>query len=238
MSLPLFFVDGLVDSSVLQLDEDTSRHIIQVLRMKEGEKLKLTDGRGHFADAMISDAHKKHAGVKILSVETTSSASSNLTIAISLVKNASRFEWFLEKATEFGVHEIVPMICERTERQKFRLDRMLGICKSAMLQSLQAWMPLLAEPVSFNDVLLNTKQQQKMIAHCEKNAKVEFASLFNPSLESHIILIGPEGDFTSNEISAALRNNFTPVSLGATRLRTETAGIFTAAWASGAKEQD
>lgn len=238
MSLPLFFVDGLVDASVLQLDEDTSRHIIQVLRMKEGEKLRLTDGRGHFADATISDAHKKHAGVQIVSVESAPSASSNLTIAISLVKNASRFEWFLEKATEFGVHEIVPMICERTERQKFRLDRMMGICKSAMLQSLQAWMPLLADPVSFNDVISNTKQQQKMIAHCEKNAKVEFASLFNPSLESHIILIGPEGDFTSDEISAALKNNFTAVSLGATRLRTETAGMFAAAWASGAKEED
>lgn len=238
MSLPLFFVDGLANSTVLQLDEDTSRHIIQVLRMKEGERLKLTDGRGHFADATIADAHKKHAGVQILSVEDVQASSSRLTIAISLVKNASRFEWFLEKATELGVHEIVPMICERTERQKFRLDRMLGICKSAMLQSLQPWMPLLAEPVTFNDVIANTKQQQKMIAHCEKNAKVEFASLFNASLGSHIILIGPEGDFTPNEISSALKNNFTSVSLGATRLRTETAGLFAAAWANGAREED
>lgn len=238
MSLPLFFVDGLATTSVLQLDEDTSRHIIQVLRMKEGEKLRLTDGRGHFAEATISDAHKKHAGVQIASLDTIPPASSKLTIAISLVKNASRFEWFLEKATEFGVHEVVPIICDRTERQKFRHDRMLGICKSAMLQSLQAWMPLLAEPVSFNDIISNTKQQQKMIAHCEKDAKVEFASLFNPSLESHIILIGPEGDFTSDEISSAVKNNFVPVSLGATRLRTETAGLFAAAWGSGAREVD
>lgn len=238
MSLPLFFVDNLSPSSIVQLDEDRSRHIIQVLRMKEGEKLRLTDGKGHFAEAAISDAHKKHAGVQVLSLVEIPPASSKLTIAISLVKNASRFEWFLEKATEFGVHEIVPMICERTERQKFRHDRMIGICKSAMMQSLQAWVPVLSEPVMFNEIISNAKQQQKMIAHCERDAKVEFASLFNPSLQSHIILIGPEGDFSSTEISAAVKNNFVPVTLGNNRLRTETAGIFAAAWASGAREED
>lgn len=238
MSLPLFFVDNFLQSSTIPLDEDTSRHIIQVLRMKEGERMKLTDGRGHFAEATITDPHKKHAAVHVDSLESIPAVASKLTIAISLVKNASRFEWFLEKATEFGVHEIIPMICERTERQKFRHDRMSGICKSAMLQSLQAWMPVLGEPVTFNDVIASARQQQKMIAHCEKSAKVEFASLFNPSLHSHIILIGPEGDFSADEISAAANNNFIPVTLGKNRLRTETAGLFAAAWASGAREED
>ena len=239
MSVPYFFIEEL-NAAVhqLDLDEDTSRHIIQVLRMQEGEQLRLTDGKGNIANCMIVSPHKKHATISITSLESTPQDAPKLCIAISLVKNASRFEWFLEKATELGAAEIIPLLCERTERQKFRHDRMVGICRSAMLQSLQTWLPLLHEPVSFNDVVSNARQQQKMIAHCVKEAKVEFSSLYNPSLGSHVILIGPEGDFSENEIARARENNFIPVSLGSTRLRTETAGIFAAAWARGAKEEE
>ena len=222
----------------VDIDEDTSRHIIQVLRMQEGEKIKLTDGKGHTVQGDIISAHKKHAAVQITSFEIAAKRTTQLTIAISLVKNASRFEWFLEKATELGTSEVIPLICERTERQKFRHDRMMGICRSAMLQSMQAWLPELHEPVHFNDVVKNAKHQQKMIAHCMKDAKVEFASLYNPSLDTHVILIGPEGDFTEKEIAAAKECSFVPVSLGSTRLRTETAGLFAAAWANGAKEEE
>ena len=239
VSLPYFFVEEFdLTTRQLDLDVDTSRHIIQVLRMVEGEKLRITDGKGNVATAAITKAQKKHAAIEIVSNETTPLASPKLCIAISLVKNASRFEWFLEKATELGVSEIIPMLCERTERQKFRYDRMSGICRSAMLQSLQSWLPVLHEPVAFNDVVNDAKQPQKMIAHCLKEAKVEYSSLYNPSLDSHIILIGPEGDFTENEIAHARRHNFVPVSLGSTRLRTETAGIFAAAWARGAREEE
>jgi 16S rRNA (uracil1498-N3)-methyltransferase len=239
LPVPYFFVDEINTSlREIELDEDASRHIIQVLRMKEGEKLRITDGKGNGATATIAAAYKKHATVAVTSFETSPPLTPKLCIAISLVKNASRFEWFLEKATELGTSIIIPMICERTERQKFRHDRMLGICKSAMLQSMQMWMPQLHEPVAFNDVVSNAKQQQKMIAHCVKEAKVDFSSLYNPSLESHIVLIGPEGDFTESEIARARQNNFIPVSLGPTRLRTETAGIFAAACARGAKEEE
>jgi 16S rRNA (uracil1498-N3)-methyltransferase len=239
VSVPYFFVEEL-NATVreMDLDEDTSRHIIQVLRMHEGEKLRLTDGRGHIANCMIVSPHKKHATIEITSLDSTPPHIPKLCIAISLVKNTSRFEWFLEKATELGAAEIIPLLCERTERQKFRHDRMTGICRSAMLQSLQTWLPLLHEPVSFNDVVSNAKQQQKMIAHCVREAKVEFSSLYNPSLDSHIILIGPEGDFAEHEIARARENNFIPVALGSTRLRSETAGIFAAAWARGAKEEE
>ncbi|MBL7698876.1 MAG: 16S rRNA (uracil(1498)-N(3))-methyltransferase [Chitinophagaceae bacterium] len=239
MPVPFFYIESIssVGDSV-QLDEDTSKHVIQVLRMEEGERIRLTDGKGNSAEALISDAHKKHTTAQVVSSQKILAPSPRLTIAISLVKNASRFEWFVEKATEFGVHEIIPMICERTERQKFRSDRMMGICKSAMLQSMQSWLPVLGEPQRFEDVIALAKQRQKMIAHCVKDAKVEFASLFNPSLETHIILIGPEGDFTPAEILLAAGKNFIPVSLGENRLRTETAGIFAAAWAAGAKEED
>jgi 16S rRNA (uracil1498-N3)-methyltransferase len=239
VSVPYFFIEEL-NATVreLDLDEDTSRHVIQVLRMHEGEKLRLTDGKGNIANCMIVSPHKKHATIAVTSLESTSLPVPKLCLAISLVKNASRFEWFLEKATELGAAEIIPLLCERTERQKVRHDRMAGICRSAMLQSLQTWLPVLHEPVSFNDVVSNARQQQKMIAHCVKEAKVEFSSLYNPSLDSHIILIGPEGDFSENEIAHARENNFIPVSLGTTRLRTETAGIFAAAWARGANEEE
>jgi 16S rRNA (uracil1498-N3)-methyltransferase len=239
MSLPLFFAGTIPSSnSEVQLDEEISRHIIQVLRMEEGEKLRITDGKGHSATGTIISAHKKHATVAITTFETSPIQSPRLTIAVSLIKNSSRFEWFLEKATEFGAFEIIPMICERTERQKFRHDRMMGICRSAMLQSLQTWMPVLSEPQSFNDVVMQAKHQQKMIAHCAKDAKVDYSSLYNPSLDTHIILIGPEGDFSEKEISFAKQMNFVAVSLGSNRLRTETAGIFAAAWANGAREEE
>lgn len=239
MSAPVFFNENISSvGQVINLDEDTSKHVVQVLRMKEGDKIGLTDGKGISAEAIIAGAHKKNSTAQISVIKNIPQSPLRLTIAISLVKNASRFEWFAEKATEFGVHEIVPMICERTERQKFRSDRIIGICKSAMLQSIQAWLPLVGEPKYFNDVIASATQQQKMIAHCVPHSKVEFASLFNPSLRSHIILIGPEGDFTPNEIAKATEKSFIPVSLGDNRLRTETAGIFAAAWASGAREED
>jgi 16S rRNA (uracil1498-N3)-methyltransferase len=152
-------------------------------------------------------------------------------IAISLLKNANRFEWFLEKATELGITEIIPLICDRTEKQHFRFDRMQNILTSAMLQSQQAWLPLLHQPVGFGqllkqeDVIDNT---QKFIAHCIPGSKKSLAELVNPSLPSQIILIGPEGDFTSEEIAFATEHYFIPVSLGDTRLRSETAGMVAA----------
>jgi 16S rRNA (uracil1498-N3)-methyltransferase len=153
-------------------------------------------------------------------------------IGISLIKNSSRFEWFLEKATEIGVYEIIPLLCERTEKEKFRIDRMKGICISAMLQSQQTWLPLLHEPVAY-DLLFRQEEiariAQKFIAHCVDGQKHDLASSVDKSLASQIILIGPEGDFSPKEIEEALQSNFIPVSLGDTRLRTETAGIVAAA---------
>ena len=236
MALPYFFVDSLSDEMLkIELDEDTSRHIIQVLRMQESEKIMLTDGKGNSAECIIITPHKKHTSARVTTFDKSPPPFHPLTIAISLIKNISRFEWFLEKATELGVAEIIPLLCERTERQKFRHDRMLGICKSAMLQSMQTWLPVLSEPAHFNDVVSNSMHQQKMIAHCLNDTKVLFSSIYNPSLESNIILIGPEGDFSEQEIVKAMEQSFDSVSLGSMRLRTETAGIFAAAWANGAK---
>jgi 16S rRNA (uracil1498-N3)-methyltransferase len=226
MALPFFYIAEYDPTqNEIVLDEDTSRHVVQVLRMKEGEKLNLTDGKGHLITVEIMEAHKKHSSVKILDSRFTSQVLRKISIAISLLKNTSRFEWFLEKATEIGVSEIIPLICERTEKQKFRYDRMKGICISAMLQSQQIWLPILYEPKQFSNLAIHQfDDQQKFIAHCDDTSGKQNLSIFKP-LNHSTILIGPEGDFTKQEIELALQNNFTAVSLGETRLRTETAGI-------------
>lgn len=226
MSLPFFFVEGLSSNKII-LDEDTSKHIINVLRMQKGEQVLLTDGKGKKAKASIVDDNRKKCIVEISSVETEQNRKSKIAIGISLTKNASRFEWFLEKATEIGVNEIIPLICARTEKEKFRFDRMQNILISAMLQSQQCWLPVLHEPTNFRESVQLTFQQ-KFIAHCEETNKQWLSSQQLNNSTSQLILIGPEGDFTHEEIETALKNNFTPVSLGNTRLRTETAGIVAA----------
>ena len=231
MALPFFYIaDYNSSQNEIVLDEDTSRHVVQVLRMKEGEKLNLTDGKGNLIIAEIMDAHKKHCSANVNDSRFTPQSSRKITIAISLLKNSNRFEWFLEKATEIGILEIIPLICERTEKQKFRYDRMKGICISAMLQSQQCWLPVLREPVKYIEYIRSTKENTdstKLIAHCEDSAEKRNLSTFQ-SFNHLTILIGPEGDFTKDEIVVAIENNFIPVSLGETRLRTETAGVVAA----------
>ena len=229
MALPFFYIaDYNSSQKEIVLDEDTSRHVVQVLRMKESEQLNLTDGKGNLIIANVASAHKKHCIVNVIDSRLTTHHLRNISIAISLLKNTSRFEWFLEKATEIGVSKIIPMICERTEKQKFRYERMKGICISAMLQSQQCWLPLLYEPKQFSHLVIEQfTDQQKFIAHCETSDKKNNLSAFKP-FDHSTILIGPEGDFTKQEIDVALQNNFKPVSLGETRLRTETAGVVAA----------
>ena len=230
MALPFFYIEAITATDNLVLNEETSKHIVQVLRMQNGEQAQLTDGKGNLFTAEIIDNNRKRCSVKIVQasnfISPQARQTSNITIAISLVKNANRFEWFLEKATEIGITEIIPLICTRTEKQHFRHDRMQGILISAMLQSQQTFLPILQEPIKLNEVISKATQEQKMIAHCEDEYnKVQLTSkLLKPST-SKLILIGPEGDFTKEEIQLALQNNFIPVALGNTRLRTETAGM-------------
>jgi 16S rRNA (uracil1498-N3)-methyltransferase len=227
MAHPFFYIENLETASVV-LDEDTSKHVVQVLRMKRGEQLLVTDGKGKKAVAMIEDDNRKRCSVNILSHETEPQRSNRTAIAISLVKNSSRFEWFLEKATEIGVSEIIPLLCERTEKEKFRHDRMKSIVVSAMLQSQQSWMPVLHEPTDFDMVMKENGYGKKFIAHCVPGDKASLHTERDPS-SSSLILIGPEGDFTNHEIAFALDKGFLPVTLGSTRLRTETAGMVAAA---------
>lgn len=228
MALPFFYIEKITsDTKQLVLNEETSRHVVQVLRMQNGEQLQLTDGLGNISIVEITVNHKKSCAVSILSNSFQPQSTSNNIIAISLVKNAHRFEWFLEKATEIGITEIIPLICSRTEKQHFRYDRMKGILISAMLQSQQCWLPVLQEPVRFKEFANGVYPQQKLIAHCEEDAKQSLTFL-NSSPFGTLICIGPEGDFTVDEIYQATENGFLPVALGNTRLRTETAGVVAA----------
>lgn len=220
MSLPYFYVPELSAHQVT-LDEDTSKHIVQVLRMERGEQLVLTDGKGKRATAEIVDDNRKRCAVAIISAATEEPRRPHIAVAISLLKNASRYEWFLEKATEVGVNEIIPLVCARTEKEKFRHDRMQQILVSAMLQSQQSYLPLLSQPMDIKKVMASTQYEKKLIAHCLEGEKNEAVT----DGRSTIILIGPEGDFTPAEIELALQNGFVPVTLGTTRLRTETAGM-------------
>jgi 16S rRNA (uracil1498-N3)-methyltransferase len=230
MSLPFFYTDPIsLSDNIVVLNEENSKHIVQVLRMQNGKQIKLTDGFGNIFLAEITDAHKKKCTVKIIERAKHGSPANKVCVAVSPVKNNSRLEWFLEKATEIGVSEIVLLMCERTEKQNIRLDRMKGILISAMLQSQQAWLPILEEPKKYIEFIKSVQSNYKFIAHCEEDKKTSLKETTTiKQLNNSTIIIGPEGDFTLQEIALALENNFTPVALGDTRLRTETAALVAA----------
>jgi len=229
MVLPFFYKEDIdASTTTLLLDEDTSKHMVQVLRMQNGEQLQLTDGKGNLFTTEITDNNRKKCAVRIIGKFKTQNSKFKISIAISLIKNSGRFEWFLEKATEIGVTDIIPLICERTEKVAFKTERMKSILVSAMLQSKQTWLPVLHEPTKFSGLVKSATHQQKFIAHCIDGAKRNLSEMINGSLSSKIILIGPEGDFTAAETEQALQNHFIAVALGDTRLRTETAGIVAA----------
>lgn len=229
MPLPLFYTDVYQPGAAeLVLDEVNSKHVVQVLRMRNGDALELTDGKGHLLRARITDDHKKHCTVAIENASYQAPPSRQLTIAIALLKNANRFEWFLEKATEIGITRILPLKTERTEKQHFRFDRMQGILVSAMLQSRQYWLPELAEPAGLSSLPKPEPDALYLVAHCEPGEKSPLNQVKDVSAKNVFVLIGPEGDFTPREIEWALAEGYHPVSLGENRLRTETAGIVAA----------
>lgn len=230
--LPFFFEESFPASDSFLLSEKSSKHIIQVLRMKQNDQLLITNGKGELLNVSIINANKKETEIKINSKVFKSKIRPKITVAISLIKSTNRLEWFLEKATEIGVTEIIPLISERTEKQHFRYDRMKSILIGAMLQSQQVWLPELHDSIQFRELIKKLSGQDKYIAHCIEDNKQQLADKISNSDKIHpddkLILIGPEGDFTKEEVDLAVQHNFIPVSLGETRLRTETAGIVAA----------
>jgi len=228
--LPIFFSEELVTevNGQIVLEEDASKHIVQVLRMRTGDELQLTNGKGVLCTTAIINDKKKAVQVEVKRYEKVEASLKKNSICLSLLKNVNRFEWFLEKATELGIGELIPMICERTERQHFRASRMKNILVSAMLQSRQSWLPILQDPTSFNEIIVSSKNDQKFIAHCIEQEKTNLPQAIDASSLSRIMLIGPEGDFTQREVAFAIEHGFVATSLGETRLRSETAAMVAA----------
>lgn len=205
-------------------DKEESKHIIKVLRKKENDILFVTNGLGFLFETKIKLASDSRCTVEIVSFEEQEKPKFHLHLAVAPTKMNERYEWFLEKATEIGISEITPIICDHSERKIIKTDRFLKIIESAMKQSLHYYLPKLNEPISYKEFVKNDFGGQKFIAHCEETDK---RSLKNELKSNNdvTILIGPEGDFSVKEIQLALDNNYIPVSLGTTRLRTETAAV-------------
>ncbi len=207
-----------------QFDREESAHIVRVLRLKEGNLLLLTDGKGHLYRCKVVDANPKTCRVNLVSTEELITNSYHLHIAIAPTKNINRFEWFLEKATEIGINEITPMVCDHSERTGVKTERLQKVLIAAMKQSLKTWLPALHEPKRFGALIREEFSGQKFIAYCETGSEALFQTIYKPGKPA-LILIGPEGDFSPEEVTQAIQEGFIPVSLGNSRLRTETAGV-------------
>lgn len=211
------------EHELLELNDEESKHCSKVLRLKSGNNVKLIDGLGNFAIAQLIDGTSKKCITKLIKLHKNIKKHNFYThIAIAPTKNINRFEWFLEKATEIGVDEITPLLCFNSERKIIKTERLQKILIAAIKQSQQYHLPKLNNLIHYSDFISKSFDGKKMIAHCyEKNKRL----LKNEISQNNLILIGPEGDFSEIEIKKAIANNYIPITLGNTRLRTETAGI-------------
>ncbi|MDR1552533.1 MAG: 16S rRNA (uracil(1498)-N(3))-methyltransferase [Prevotellaceae bacterium] len=207
------------------MSETEARHCCSVLRLNVGDLIYLIDGRGNFYTAKIADLSVKRCMVDIVDVKNNyEKRNYNLHIAIAPTKSIDRFEWFLEKATEIGIDEITPIVCEHSERQILKLERLQKVIVAAAKQSIKAFLPKINEMTSFKKIVEQKFDGKKLIAHCYDGEKISLKNILKPH-ENVIIFIGPEGDFSKNEVRLALQNDFMEASLGNSRLRTETAAV-------------
>lgn len=214
-----------INGQLYSLDREESRHITKVLRKKQGDIIHFTDGKGWFYETKITELGSRDCSVEVINkFEGDDKRSSKLHIAIAPTKNNDRFEWFLEKTTEIGIDEITPIICDHSERKVVKTERLVKVITSAVKQSLKSFHPILNDQISLKDFLSIDFEGQKFIAYIDKDVTLELSNSFVPDKDI-LILIGPEGDFRPEEVKLAKQNGFIPVSLGKSRLRTETAGI-------------
>jgi 16S rRNA (uracil1498-N3)-methyltransferase len=205
------------------LSEEESKHIVRVLRLTIGDFVHLTDGKGGMFKAELTDNHSKRVSVKIVKKLEHDKKAFHLHMAVAPTKSISRYEWFLEKATEIGIDKITPIICEHSERKKVNTNRLERIILAAVKQSLKAYFPKLEDSIKFKEFIKQDFNGQKFIAYCNDEPKA-LKDLYTPKFNT-LILIGPEGDFSPEEVKLAHDNGFIPVNLGPSRLRTETAAI-------------
>lgn len=223
--MQLFYNPDINETTeTFSFDKEESRHIIKVLRKKDSDILHVTNGLGLLFETEITLASDNKCIVEVLSIKKSPEPKFRLHLAVAPTKMNDRFEWFLEKATEIGIQEITPVFCDRSERKVINLERFEKIILSAMKQSNETYLPKLNEAISFKEFIKQKNEGLQLIAHCEETDKKSLKEVLKPN-ENVTILIGPEGDFSDKEIALALENNFQPVMLGNTRLRTETAAV-------------
>lgn len=214
-----------ISGNIYTLNEEESKHCIRVLRLVEGDEITLVDGKGGMFKTRIAKPEPKRCQVEVIEAKTEYEKRNHyLHIAIAPTKNIERFEWFLEKATEIGIDEITPLLCEHSERKVVNNERLEKIIVSAMKQSIKAYLPKLNEMVAFKQFIQGKNEGVLYIAHCYKKDLSHLKTEIQPKKNS-TILIGPEGDFSPDEVSLAIQCKFKEISLGNSRLRTETAGI-------------
>jgi len=223
--MQLFYNPELTETTTqFVFPKDESKHITKVLRKKEGDILHITNGKGWLFKAEINLADIKHCTVNVLTKTFQKQRDYNLHLAVAPTKMNDRYEWFLEKATEIGIDSITPIICDHSERKVIKKERFDKIVQSAMKQSLHYYLPKLNNAIRFSEFIEQDFKGQCFVAHCEELDKKTLKQALKPK-QNITILIGPEGDFSVKEIKTALEHQFIPVTLGDTRLRTETAAI-------------
>lgn len=222
-----FYTPDII-TDIYTLDEDESKHCIKVLRLKNGDNIQLLDGKGNIYFAQITDDNAKKCSVKIIEKSNQQKKAFKVIMAVAPTKNMDRMEWFVEKATEIGINIIIPIECKNSERSVIKTERLNKVAISAIKQSLNAYLPEISEIISFNELMNQYKnfEGQKFIAHCKPNeTKHHLISQYKKNSDV-LIVIGPEGDFTDEEINLALKTGFHQISLGQNRLRTETAALY------------
>lgn len=223
--MKVFYTPEIKDAKSYILPEDESKHAIKVLRLTIGDKITLVDGKGFFYHTEISNIVGKKCEVSILQKEAQEQSPNQLHIAIAPTKNNDRMEWFIEKVTEIGIAEITPLICDNSERKVIKTERLEKRAISAMKQSLKAHLPKINDAISFKEFINSTDTENAFIAHCYNGNEKHLKDSFKANNDC-TVLIGPEGDFSEAEVGLALNNNIKAVSLGKSRLRTETAGLY------------
>lgn len=221
----LFYTPDIENDEFYQLDEEESKHAVRVLRLNVGDEVWLTDGKGRMMQAKLIENNPKRCNLQIVNrLVDYGKRNYHLHLAVAPTKNSSRYEWFLEKATEIGVDEITPIICEHSERTMIKTDRLNKVITAAMKQSLKAYHPILNLPIKFNELLKAKKEDKILLAWCSASAK-ERIEKFTEANEDLLIFIGPEGGFSKHEIEEARKTGVKLVSISSSRLRTETAAI-------------
>ena len=220
----IFYTPELANEKTYTLSESESKHAIRVLRLKQGDVLTLVNGIGSFFEATITSDNAKRCEVEITEIRKEDNNKPQLHIAIAPTKNNDRTEWFIEKCTEIGIGQISPILCKHSERKLIKEERFVKTAISAMKQSLKATLPIVTELTPFNTFIIEPFDGKKYIAHCYSENQSHYKDLYQKG-ENSLVLIGPEGDFSPDEVKLAIDNGFEPITFGKSRLRTETAGV-------------